>query len=371
VSDGRLVLPLLTLGDPQGLSGGYLYHQRMAEAAPLHDATIMFLSFPERRFPAAAFAASRLFADARSLGADAVLLDSIVAAVAAPWLAARRSPAPVVGVLHQAPGGVDHGVWRTRAQAALDGAAYRRARLLLVTSELLADELAVEGFADDQVQVVPPGRDVAPARGGPPLDLRRGCDAALLCVANWLPHKGIVELLDAFAATAPGAGTLHLVGDEDVQPGYGRRVRRRLAAPDLAGRVVVHGPLPREDLAMLYANSDVFVLPAFREAYSMVWGEAMAYGLPVVGWHAGNLPRLATDGRDGILVPPGDLRALAEALGSLAADEALRDRLGAAARRRALARPTWEESATLFFAAVRRGLSLDGRGPHRRRGVHA
>jgi glycosyltransferase involved in cell wall biosynthesis len=366
VHHSQLVLPLLTRGDPQRLTGGSLYDLRMAEAAPGHGATITFLPFPERRFPPAAFDAPRALGKARALGAHALLLDGIVAAATAPWLAGWRPPAPVVGVLHQTPGGVDHGPLRTRAQATLDRLAYRRARLLIVTSELLADELATQGVADDRLHVVPPGRDVALPRDPARPDLRRGRDAAFLCVGNWLPHKGILELLEAFAALSPAAATLHLAGDEDAQPDYGRRVRRRLAAPDLAGRVVRHGPLPREDVATLYAGADVFVLPGFRESYGMVWGEAMAFGVPVVGWRAGNLPRLATDGRDGILVTPGDVRALSSALGGLAANGALRRRLGTAARRRALARPTWEESAARFFAAVRGALSSGVRARHRR-----
>ena len=73
------------------------------------------------------------------------------------------------------------------------------------------------------------------------LDLRRGRRIALLNVANWWPNKGVLELLDAVATLPSDRVTLHLVGREDVEPGYGRRVHARLRAPDLAGRVVVHG----------------------------------------------------------------------------------------------------------------------------------
>jgi glycosyltransferase involved in cell wall biosynthesis len=79
----------------------------------------------------------------------------------------------------------------------------------------------------------------------------------------------------------------------------------------------------------------------------------MAFGLPVVGWRAGNLPHLATDGREGLVLAPGDLAGLAEALEHLAYDEPLRGKLAAAALQRALERPTWEESAALFFGAIR------------------
>jgi glycosyltransferase involved in cell wall biosynthesis len=79
----------------------------------------------------------------------------------------------------------------------------------------------------------------------------------------------------------------------------------------------------------------------------------MAFGLPVVGWWAGNLPYLADDEREGLLVAPGDVGALSQALLRLALDRDLRAKLGAAAMRRALARPTWEASADRFFAVIR------------------
>ena len=352
VNDSHLLLCLVTVGDPERLTGGYLYHLRMAEAAPRHGARIVFVSFPDRALPLAAAAAASVFARARTLGADAILLDSIAAAPAAAWLAARSPGVPLIGALHQPPGGIDHGAWRTRLQAPFDRLAYARASLLIVASELLADELAAAGFARERIRVVPPGRDIAAAPAEAP-DLRQGRRAAFVCVANWIERKGILELLEEFARLPPETATLHLAGDDAVDARYAGRVRRRLAAHDLSERVVVHGPLTHERVAALYAGADAFVLPAVREPYGTVWGEAMAYGLPVVGWRAGNLPYLADDGREGLLAEPGDVEALARSLAGLAGDEALRRRLGEAARRRAASRPTWEESAAAFFAAIK------------------
>src|SRR5205823_8144145 len=125
--------------------------------------------------------------------------------------------------------------------------------------------------------------------------------------------------------------------------GHAAGVRTRLAQPDLTGRVVVHGPLPLEQVAALYQAADAFVLPSLKEPYGTVYGEAMAFGLPVVGWRAGNLPYLADHEREGLLIAPGDLEDLAAALRRLADDPGLRERLGAAARQRALSRPTWDQ----------------------------
>jgi glycosyltransferase involved in cell wall biosynthesis len=353
VDHPQLVLPLITLGDPNRLSGGYLYHLRMAEAAPANGAQIRFLSLPDRLFPLAALRGPALLRRTEELRASAVLLDSIAAAFAGPALARRRLGVPLVAVLHQPPGGIDHSTVRAFAQGRLDRLALRRANLLLAASDHLADQLVEAGLAESRIRVVPPGRDVAPPPAGPLPDLRHGRRAAFLSVANWLPRKGILELVEAFARLPADAGTLHLAGDEAADPRYAARVQARLAEGDLLGRVVRHGTLAQQDVAALYAAADVFVLPATREPYGTVWGEAMAFGLPVVGWRAGNLPHLAADRREAVLVEQNDVDALAEALSRLALDGNLRARLGTAAQRRALARPTWEASAALFFTAIR------------------
>ncbi len=349
----HLVLPLITLGDPHRLSGGYLYHLRMAEAARAHSARIPFISFPEWPFPLAALRGASVLRRFETLGPSALLLDSIAAAFAGPVLATRRFGVPVVAVLHQPPGGIDHGAVRERAQAPLDRLALRRADLLIAASDHLAEQFVEAGFSRSRIRVVPPGRDVAPPPEGPPLDLRKGRRAGFLTVANWLPRKGIFELLEAFAQLPVETGTLHLAGDDTADTRYAARVRSRLAKTDLTGRVIVHGSLALEEVAALYRAADVFVLPATREPYGTVWGEAMAFGLPVVGWRAGNLPYLAEDRREGLLVEPGDTGALSRALIQLALDGDMRSMLGTAAKRRALSRPTWEASAALFFAAIR------------------
>jgi glycosyltransferase involved in cell wall biosynthesis len=259
----------------------------------------------------------------------------------------------MVAMLHQPPGGIDHGPVLTRVRAALDSSTYRRARRLLSASEALAGELESRGFPRSRLRVVPPGRDVAVAPEGPVGDLRAGHHVAFLCVGNWVARKGILPLLDAFAMLPPQAASLHLVGDQHRDPSYAARVVARMGATDLTGRVVAHGPLSKEGVAACYAAADVFVLPSWTEPYGTVYGEAMAAGLPVIGWRAGNVVNLAEDGRQGLLAPPGDVQALASAMRRLALDDAYRLELATGARRRARSLPTWEETARLFFSNLR------------------
>jgi glycosyltransferase involved in cell wall biosynthesis len=350
-----LAVSLVTLGSPEQLTGGYLYHRRMAELAPQHDARLDLFAVPALPFPLPAARAGRVLR--RAARADVLVIDSIAAAFVAPWRVSRRPPTgfrqsrqsrPLAAVLHQPPGGIDHGWPRRRVQAALDRALYRRCDLLMLASEALSAD--VPGF---RTVVVAPGRDVAAAPTGPPADLRQGRQAALLSVGNWVARKGTLDLLDAFARVPPDLATLHLVGRTDVDRRYAAGVRARLGRPDLAGRVVVHGPVARGEVASLYASADVFVLPSYREPYGTVYGEAMAAGLPVVGWRAGNLAHLARDGTEGRVLEPGDISGLASALERLAADADYRQRLAAAALARGQRLPTWDDTARRFFGVLR------------------
>jgi glycosyltransferase involved in cell wall biosynthesis len=245
---------------------------------------------------------------------------------------------------------------------AADLRAYRACAVLVATSEWLADELVAGGIPRDRVRVVTPGKDLdATPRPAGATDALLGVDhpalrdgrlLGALCVANWLPQKGILELLGAVAGLPDDVVTLHLVGDAGGDGAYARRVRERIERGDLVERVVVHGPVEPSALEGLYRAADVFVLSSVDEAYGTVWGEAMALGLPVIGWRSGNLPFLVDDGREGLLVPVGDIPGLGRAIESLARDPALRDRLGRAASVRAEARPTWDQVAERFFAIV-------------------
>ena len=341
----ELDVALVTLGDPETQTGGYLYHRRLRDAAPRYGAGVRFVSFPHRPFPLPALYGRSVIA--RAAGADVIVIDSIVAAFAGPWL--KRAAQPIIGMVHQGPGGIGHGVLRTLLQTWLDRRAYSRMNALFLASESLV--LEMKGV-HHRVLVIPPGCDVATEADPEIMDLRRGRDVALLCVGNWLPHKGIDELLDAFASLPETAATLHLVGDQNVDPRYRAAVWDRVR--EIGKRVEIHGLVPKERVAAFYRDADVFVMPSRRETYGTVYGEAMAAGLPVVGWRAGNLPWLAEHGREGLIVEPGEIEALAQALLSLSRDKALRASMGRAASRRAAGLPTWEETADRFFGELQK-----------------
>jgi glycosyltransferase involved in cell wall biosynthesis len=354
----RTRLALLTLGDPARVTGGYLFHRRLADRAAQYDMEIEFVSVPDLPLACAMMAGPLWLRHPALEHSDALVLDSIAAAPVAPWLARLRMP--IVGMLHQPLGGMDTGRLGRSLRTPFDRWAYRRAELLMVASEWLAEQLAAAGIPRSALLVVPPGKDPAAAAAGSTDDVIEAATVALrqhrrmaaLCVANWLPRKGILELLEAMARLPDELLTLHLVGETATRGPYAARVRRRLAHADLSARVVVHGVIPAAAVAAMYRSVDAFALPSFEEPYGTVWGEAMAAGLPVVGWHAGNLPFLADHEREGLLAPVGDVPALSRALRRLALDPELRSAMGRAARERAATLPTWDKTADLFFTAV-------------------
>ena len=334
-----LHVTLLTRGSPRAVSGGFLYNRRMDEAAATHGAEVTFGQESWWWSPG-------------SCG-DVVVVDSIAAWRMLPAVVRWRTRIPFVAIVHQRPGGVDGWrLWRG-VKGHLDRAVYRRCRAVIAASETLRRCLVDDRrMTPAGVVVVEPGCDLplTVPRG----EMRAGRRAALLSVANWFPNKGVVELLDAFAALPEEMATLHLAGRTDVDAGYGGRVRARLARPDLAGRVEVHGPVDRATVAGLYAGADAFALATVAEGYATVFAEALASGLPVVGWRRPFLEHFVRDGVEGRLADVGDVRSLTQALADVIGDEERRADFAAAAVRRGRALPTWADTAARFFAVVRR-----------------
>src|SRR5260370_5683026 len=123
-----LLAALVTLGDPGQVTGGYLFLRRLAELAPSHGARLTFVSFPMRPFPLTALDAPYVMHEIRGIAPDVVVLDSIATA----FMAFTSPRVPMLGMLHQPPGGIDHGRVRTAVQAGLERLADRGLLPLLV-----------------------------------------------------------------------------------------------------------------------------------------------------------------------------------------------------------------------------------------------
>jgi glycosyltransferase involved in cell wall biosynthesis len=198
-------------------------------------------------------------------------------------------------------------------------------------------------------------------------------EARFLFVGRPVPEKGLHVLLDAWRAAQLDASNALVLAGEDDAPGLGHREQpgQRGAAASAGGApgsehghapAPVHlGRLTATQLRDVYAACHVLVVPSlptrtFREPWGLVVNETMNQGLAVivsdaVGAAAGGLVR---DEHNGLVVPAGDARALADALARLAGDAQLRARLGAAGRHdvRAYDHEAWAQGFSRALASL-------------------
>jgi len=147
----------------------------------------------------------------------------------------------------------------------------------------------------------------------------------ILFVGGNYQRKGVPTLIRAAALILPEfpEAEFRIVGSDTQLP----RMEALCRAEGVATHFRFLDWQPQADLARLYAQADVFVMPSLMEAFGVVFLEAMAAGLPVIGTRVGGIPELIEDGRNGLLVEPADPVGLAEALQRLLHDRALQDRL--------------------------------------------
>ncbi|MDX6307052.1 MAG: hypothetical protein QOI06_98 [Nocardioidaceae bacterium] len=190
-----------------------------------------------------------------------------------------------------------------------------------------------------RVHVAEPGVDVA--------DVAFGTEdgAELLCVAAVTPAKGQDVLLEALSGLTDLCWHCLCVGSLARDPVFADRLRHQAEEYGLAERISLAGPRTADDLGRAYAAADVLVLASRAETYGMVVTEALARGVPVVASNVGGVPealgQLADGSRPGVLVPPGDIAALAGALRGWLVDRDLRQRLRSVARERRASLPDW------------------------------
>jgi glycosyltransferase involved in cell wall biosynthesis len=159
-----------------------------------------------------------------------------------------------------------------------------------------------------------------------------------------VPLKGLRPLLEAVAKVRTERDDVELV--IIGKPKKGSSTPALIDRLGLGHAVRFVSGVSTERIVELYAEAEVAVVPSLYEGFSLPAVEAMACGVPLVATTGGALPEVVgRDGESGLLVPTGDVDALASALLRALADGDLRARIGAAGRARALDRFTWRATA--------------------------
>ena len=217
----------------------------------------------------------------------------------------------------------------------------RLPRILTVSESSRSDIAAHLGVPRSRIAVIPVGVDHTRFR--PQAGVARVPGRLVTTASADVAMKGLVPLLEALAKVRTERhAELVVVGSPRPRSGAAATIERL----GLDGAVRFVSGLSDEALVRLYAEADLVVVPSLYEGFSLPAIEAMACGAPVVATTGGALPEVVgATGETALLVPPGDVEALAAAIGRALDDDALRQRLSREGRARVLERFTWQATA--------------------------
>lgn len=225
----------------------------------------------------------------------------------------------------------------------------RSARVITMTG-LEGDALAARGV--DRAHMRRVGVGVNP-------DEIAGGDAARFRAEQHIDGPLVLYI----GAMAFDKGAVHTVEAMQRLWAQGQNATLALIGAPLAHFTKFYAGLPAEDQARIrrlpyapdhvkrdaLAAADLFAMPSRTDSFGITYLEAWCYGLPVIGARAGGVPDVIDDGRDGVLVPFGDLDAIASAIGRLLHDHDQARRMGATGRAKVLRELTWDQ----IYAKVR------------------
>jgi len=198
---------------------------------------------------------------------------------------------------------------------------------VVCVSDYMKRDVAARGFSEDRLQTIYNGVDIPEA----------ACMDGdyILSLGRLVRLKGLDTLIKAMQRTEC---QLRICGEGPERRNL-EKLSQRLGLTD---RIDFMGWISEEEKRRMLCECRMFAIPSLHEAYGMVAAEAMSYGKPVLASNTGGLPEVVGDA--GILVPPQDEKALAEAINALDHDAEKRLTLGRAARERMRAF-SWDEVA--------------------------
>jgi glycosyltransferase involved in cell wall biosynthesis len=311
----------------------------------------------------------------RASGCDVVHAHLGYSATLVP-MAARLAGRPCVSTLHHVPQDLP---FRERIKERLSVSVAGRLGKLVFVSDASRREFARRYRERDTWRVLhngvelssfTPGEDTWPVE----LPLPAGAPVCTIVAALREPkgHRTAIDAWPRVMAAVPDARLL-IVGDGPER----RRLQRHAETAGLAGNVAFAGT--RQDVPRLLRASTIAALPSHTEALPTVLIEAAACGRAVVAASVGGVPEVVSDGHTGLLVPPGDTAAFAEAVTVLLTQPGLRADMEVAARRlaeqrfgvdrwAARLRALYEERSSAGAAALRRARPPIGPRRSRREG---
>jgi glycosyltransferase involved in cell wall biosynthesis len=339
-------LGLLIYGSLDTLSGGYLYDRKLVEFLRASGDTVEIISLPWRNY-AAHLADNFTFRLPRGLD---LLIEDELNHPSLLWANRLPHPYPIVSLVHHLRCSEQRPAWQNafyqlveeRYLRSVDGFIFNSQTTRKVVTDLI-------GESRPALVAYPPTDRFGPARPEAFVAERAASSFPLriLFLGNVIERKGLRTLLEALSVVRDAISRcqLDIVGSLTTDPVYAAEMQQLAAARGLSACVQFRGALDGDSLRQKLENAHVLVVPSSYEGFGIVYLEGMGFGLPAIGTTAGAASEVIHDGETGFLIPPGDAKALAACLDSLASDRALLARMSLNALQRYRRQPTWEQTA--------------------------
>lgn len=355
---------LVVYGDIENTSGGYLYDRKLVEYLRERGDDVAVISLPWRTYPH--HLRDNLSPDLyrRIDGRYDVLLQDELCHPSL-LVANRRLDRdyPIVSVVHSAKAAETRpSRWNPLFRAV-------ERRYLTTIDGVVSTSRATAETVGCLVDV--PGVVVRPGRGhrSPDLtadaiaDRSREAPFRVVFLGNVIPRKGVDTLLDGLARLPTEEWRLTVVGSLASDRQYVTRLRRQVERLDLGESVTLTGRLSDAELADRLRRHHLLAVPSSYEAFGIAYLEGMGFGLPALATTAGGADELVSDGENGFLVPPGEPRAIAGAVGRVLDDRDRLREMSLAARGTYEAHHTWAETGSRIRAFLRRITAEGGDDP--------
>jgi glycosyltransferase involved in cell wall biosynthesis len=178
----------------------------------------------------------------------------------------------------------------------------------------------------------------------------------LLFVGSIHPRKGLENLLQSLKFLNAQNLKLTIVGNINSVPEYTKRLFKIINTLDITDQVDFVGHINDiKKLIEIYKSSDIFILPSEEDPSPIALVEAMCFGLPIVATNVGGIPEWLEDGVNGILVPPKNSQALADAILKLIQDAHLREKMGQKGYEKSFQfrERTWEDVGKEYYETIK------------------
>jgi len=346
-------LSFLVPGDLSTRTGGYIYDRNIVDGLRRIGWEVDVCSL-DSTFP---YPTAKALSDANDIlksipTGRIVVIDGLALAALPALLRPEAVRLRLVALIHHPLAmetGLDEETVRLLKHSERD--ALNLVRRVIVTSRWTSRILADSDYdvSADSIVVVEPGVDVSP-KVRTLFDTGDGA-LNLICVGTLTARKGHAVLFEALSRLPDKNWKLRCIGSVQRDPVTAEALSEQIRSLGLGDRIELLGEVDDVALQQEYERADVFVLASYLEGYGMALAEAAAHGLPIISTSAGAIPENAWS-KAALLVAPGNIEALAEAIARLHDDAALRQQLATNALAARNELPSWTASSQRFAAAL-------------------